>query len=513
VQRDVLSNIRQHDLLRAGDRIGVAVSGGADSVALLLALIDLRSELGILLSVVHFNHQIRGAAADADQRFVADLAKHHGLELHLSRGDAPLRAEQRKESLESAARELRYGYFRELLSNGVVNKIATAHTLNDQAETVLMRFLRGAGTRGLAGIYPEKKEDKGSIVRPLLSITRAQVEEFLNSRGQLWREDATNLDCAHTRNKVRHELLPLLATGYNPAIIEALARSAEVARGEEEYWEAETSRLLPMVTLHGKPARGGGRQSTQHIYLALSIEELKRQPLALRRRLIRAAAATLGLKLDLLHVEEVLAVADSGKACELPEGWRVQRSFRELRFEQVAAASPKSAKSHYECLLPIPGQVSVPGGNLVVHAHLLPVGTEGRAYNHGTLPDGLSGNPADNDNVGAKNLELLYGEAIGHLQSLGAGRELVLRNWRPGDRFRPAHSGSEKKVKDLLQELKVPQTERASWPVVAAGKQLVWVRGTRPIKLWVAKDGDLHRLVIDEKQVARAVITKSRRFE
>jgi tRNA(Ile)-lysidine synthase len=498
VQRSVLFNIRQHDLLRAGDRVGVAVSGGADSVALLLALLELRTELGILLSVVHFNHQIRGVAADADQEFVADLVKHHGLEFHLGCGDVPLRAEQQKESMESAARELRYGFFRELLSSGVVNKIATAHTLNDQAESVLMRFLRGAGTRGLAGIYPEKKEDNGSIVRPLLTVTRAQVEEFLNLRGQIWRDDATNLDCAHTRNKVRHELLPLLARAYNPAIVEALARSAEVARGEEEYWQAETARLLPMVVLHGKPARGGGRQSTQHHDFALSIEELKRQPLALQRRLIRAAAATLGVKLDLLHVEEVLAVADSGKACELPEGWRVQRSFRELRFEQVLAASPKSSKSHYECLLPIPGQVSVPGGNLVVHAHLLPVGAEGGAYNHRTLPDGLSGNGADNESAGTKNLDFLYGETIGQLQSLGSGRELVLRNWRRGDRFRPAHSGSEKKVKDLLQELKVPQSERASWPVIAAGKQLVWVRGTRPIKLWVAKDGELHRLVIDE---------------
>jgi tRNA(Ile)-lysidine synthase len=498
VQRSVLSNIRQHDLLRAGDRVGVAVSGGADSVALLLALLDLRTELGVLLSVVHFNHQIRGAAADTDQRFAADLAKQHGLEFHFGCGDAPLRAEQQKESLESAARELRYGFFRELLSSGVVNKIATAHTLNDQAESVLMRFLRGAGTRGLAGIYPEKREGEGSIVRPLLTVTRAQVEEFLNSRGQAWREDATNLDCAHTRNKVRHQLLPLLANDYNSAIVEALARSAEVARAEEEYWQAETARLLPIVMLHGKPARGGGRRSTQQIDLALGIEALKRQPLALQRRLIRAAAETLGLKLDLLHVEDVLAVADSDTACELPEGWRVQRSFRELRFEQALAAKAKSSKTHFECLVPIPGQASVPGGNLVVHAHLLPVGTEGRAYNHRTLPDGLSGNPADNDSVG--KWELLYGEAVGQLQSLGAVGELVLRNWRPGDRFRPAHSGSEKKVKDLLQELKVPQSERASWPVVAAGKQLIWVRGTRPIKLWVAKDGDLHRLVIDETE-------------
>jgi len=484
VQHSILSYIRKHALLKPGDRVGVAVSGGADSVSLLLALAELRDELGILLSVVHFNHKIRGAAADADQDFVAELAKQHGLQFHSAAGDTPLRAEQNKESLETAARELRYGYFRELLANDVADKIATAHTQDDQAESVLMRFLRGAGTRGLAGVYPEKKEGKGSIVRPLLEVSRAQVEEFLRSRGQSWREDATNLDRAHTRNKLRHELLPLLTREYNPAITETLARTADVARAEEEYWDTEIARLLPFVLLPGKPVRGGGRQSghaTQGV--GLSIEALKLQPVAIQRRLVRATATKLGIPLDLFHVEEVLVVATSGTACELPGGWRVQRSFRELRFERNLESVPKPAKGSYECLLPLPGEASIPGRNLVVHALLLPIEGEIRAYNHRTL---------------------LHGEDVRQLEPLAVIQgALTLRSWRPGDRFRPAHSGSEKKVKELLQDLKVPQSERVGWPVIAAGERLLWVYGTRPIKLWVAEDAKLYSLVIEAREIAQ----------
>jgi tRNA(Ile)-lysidine synthetase-like protein len=217
----------------------------------------------------------------------------------------------------------------------------------------------------------------------------------------------------------------------------------------------------------------------------------------------------LGIPLDLLHVDEVLAVATSGTACELPGGWRVQRSFRELRFERVSEGDPKPAKGSYECLLPLPGEASIPGGNLVVHALLLPVEGEIRAYNHRTLPDRHSVANADKV-VGAdycssgKNLELLCGEDVGQLESLTVIQgALTLRSWRPGDRFRPTHSRSEKKVKELLQDLKVPQSDRVGWPVIAAGERLVWVHGTRPIKLWVAEDAKLYSLVIEAREIAQ----------
>jgi tRNA(Ile)-lysidine synthase len=520
VQQSILAYIRKHALLKAGDRVGVAVSGGADSVSLLLTMLDLRAELGILLSVVHFNHLIRGDASDADQQFVADLAKIHKLDLHSSSANAPRFAEQTKESLETAARELRYNYFRELLEKGIVSKVATAHTMNDQAETVLMRFLRGAGTKGLAGIYPEKSEASGGIIRPLLQTTRADVEAFLQSRGQPWREDSTNADRSHTRNQLRHDLLPLIAKDYNPAIAETLSRSAEVARAEEEYWQTETARLLPLVVLHGKPVRGGGRQSTthtEHRISALSIEALSRQPLALQRRLIRAAAETLGIPLDSAHVEQILDVAASGTACELPDGWRAQRSFRELRFERSEKPTA-DGKAHYECPLPIPGQVPIPNGNLVVHAHLLPGLAEIEGYNHRTLPERHSGNGTANSGQGQKSpsgggLELFSGEqSAGPLESLGKfSGSLTLRSWRPGDRFRPAHSKAEKKIKELLQDMKIPAAERAGWPVIAAGQKIIWVRGTRPLKLWVADTtagGHLQSLVIEAIEIARQTSLK-----
>jgi tRNA(Ile)-lysidine synthetase-like protein len=187
----------------------------------------------------------------------------------------------------------------------------------------------------------------------------------------------------------------------------------------------------------------------------------------------------------------------------------VQRSYRELRFERTAAISPKPTKSSYECALPLPGAAPIAGRNLVVHALLLPVEGEIRAYNHRTLPDRHSVDNADKV-VGAdycspgKHLELLCGEDVGQLESLAVIQgALTLRNWRPGDRFRPAHSGSEKKVKELLQDLKVPQSDRAGWPVIAAGERLVWVHGTRPIKLWVAEDAKLYSLVIEAREIAQ----------
>src|SRR6476661_9885566 len=205
-----------------GDRAGVAVSGGADSVALLRLLLELRVELGLVLSVIHFHHQIRGAEADADQQFVADLAREHNLEAHFASGDVPAAAAEEGVSLEAAARALRYGCFGKLVAEGRLDKVMTAHTLDDQAETVLLKLLRGAGTRGLAGIYPLVSLDEATmhavatqpdaqraqrrnkaIVRPLLATTRADLQHFLADVKQAWREDSSNLELRHTRNRIR----------------------------------------------------------------------------------------------------------------------------------------------------------------------------------------------------------------------------------------------------------------------------------------------------------------------
>ncbi|HVT96063.1 MAG TPA: tRNA lysidine(34) synthetase TilS, partial [Acidobacteriaceae bacterium] len=249
--------------LRPGMRVAVAVSGGADSVGLLRTLHDAASQIGLVLSVAHVHHGIRGPEADQDQHFVAELAASLGLEVSPHRVDTPAIAREKKQTLEEAARDLRYTWFRELLAQGKVDAVATAHTLDDQAETVLHRLLRGAWTEGLGGIHPIVQCPPGVILRPFLETQRDEIRAWLRSIGQTWREDATNDDTAHTRNRIRLELLPHLAE-YNPQIAEQLAHLATLARDEHEWWHTELARILPGLILPGRPVRGGGRAVSTH---------------------------------------------------------------------------------------------------------------------------------------------------------------------------------------------------------------------------------------------------------
>lgn len=361
--------------ISAGDRICVAVSGGADSTALLLALFELngnaRSSLGCVLTAVHVHHGLRGAEADADEAFVSKLCERMDIPFRSFRVDTAARQASHGEGLEEAARELRYKVFRELLESGKVDMIATAHTLDDQAETVIMKLLRGSWTGGLSGIAPVLDADaaarrtsgggasaapssKGRIVRPLLCATRSEVEAFLAARSQPWREDATNGDMALTRNRVRRELMPQLRS-FNPRVDEALANLAVLAREDHFFWEAEVDRMLPQLMLPGRPVRGGGRAvstAAGERSIAFEIERLRAASPALRPRLLRAAAARLGCRLTFEETAKLLALSGletgaygsrmgatgparpsprAGARLELRSGLRAQRSARELR--------------------------------------------------------------------------------------------------------------------------------------------------------------------------------------
>ncbi|MGH9592854.1 MAG: tRNA lysidine(34) synthetase TilS, partial [Bryobacteraceae bacterium] len=236
----VMENIARHRMLpgdgAAETNLGVAVSGGADSVCLLEVLRELAPPLHLRLSVVHLNHQLRGAGSDADASFVAALAEARGLQLHSRKRDVRTDAIEGGDNLEQAARAARYSFFRELVSSGAVERIATGHNRDDQAETVLFRILRGCGLTGLAGILPVTGE---GIVRPLLSLTRGEIREFLCARSIEWREDPTNRDVAFARNRLRHETMPSLRRDFNPRLDAALASLAELAREEEEFWREE----------------------------------------------------------------------------------------------------------------------------------------------------------------------------------------------------------------------------------------------------------------------------------
>src|SRR5271157_1604473 len=465
VRSKVLRYIRERGLMRAGDRVAVAVSGGADSVALLRVLLELRSEMGIVLLVAHFNHGLRGADSEADEAFVSDLARHHGLEFFAGRADVREHALAGKLSVEAAGRELRYGWLTRLAAEQRFDSIATRHTLDDQAETVLLKFLRGAGTRELGGIYPEifrGAQKKIRFVRPLLCVTRDEVEAYLSSLGQSWREDESNLDHRFARNRVRHALLPLLEREYNPNIRQVLSGAAELARAEEEYWQALVERELearqrtksdavPPGLKPGTPAAGDGTAEavplqTRAAERRLSLATFHGLPLALQRRLLRRFAESEDLALDFEHVEKLLLCARGERAkTELPGGWLAVRRGECL---ELRAPQPEPAGVGYEYNLPIPGEVLIAEIGLTLRAMVV---REEFAHESGATDTWLSA-------------ELI-------------GPELTVRNWRPGDRFWPVHSGSEGKLKRLFWEQHIPAELRPIWPVVLKGEQIVWVRG------------------------------------
>jgi tRNA(Ile)-lysidine synthase len=342
----------------------VAISGGADSTALLLALWHAneigpqnKQPLGLVLSAAHVHHGLRGAEADADETFVRELCERLAVPLRVFRVDTAARQAAEGEGLEEAARELRYEALWGLMAEGLADAVATAHTLDDQAETVVMKMLRGAWTEGLGGISPvlehpgSAARPAGRVVRPLLGVRRGQIEAYLRELQQTWKDDTSNRDLSLTRNRVRHELMPELRS-FNPAVDAMLARMAGIARDDEAFWAAEVARFLPQVLLPGKPVRGGGRAVSTAVGeagCAIEIERLKSMPAALRRRIVRAAARSLGsasgsaaCSLGAEETAKVLALAGFGghdgvlgrigSRLELHGGLRVERSARELRF-------------------------------------------------------------------------------------------------------------------------------------------------------------------------------------
>ncbi len=342
-------------LLRAGDRVCVAVSGGADSTALLLALHGQAATLGIGVSAAHLHHGIRGDEADDDLAFLRDLCGRMDVTFHVEHADVPAAAGSAGETLEEAARNARLGFFDRLIAAGHATAVATAHTEDDQAETVMMKLMRGAWTEGLGGISPVLQRERGRIIRPLLGASRGQVIAFLQASGQTWREDSSNRSPAYTRNRVRASLMPLLRE-FNPSIAATLAITAQLAREEEARWQPETARLLTQLALPGKPVRGGGRAvatSPGEQAIAFELERLRALDMPARRRLLRAAAERLGSRLNAAETLRILLLAGLAPAdtpsdptvptrpnsrVDLGGGLRAERSVRELRLLRMPPA-------------------------------------------------------------------------------------------------------------------------------------------------------------------------------
>ena len=431
---------REH--LPPGTRFGLAVSGGADSVALLRAAHLLAREQGWVLRVLHLDHGLRGEQSAADVAFVEQLA--HALEISCTVEHSAVAAAQ--SGLEDAGRLARSTWFARLLQSDELDAIATGHTLDDQAETVLAKLLRGAWTAGLGGIHPAVRAAElpgahagpanGLLVRPLLATRRAELRAWLAFLGQPWREDSSNQDLRFTRNRIRHQVLPALAT-VHPASIEHLAQTAELARDEENYWAKELARILPGLLLGGKPVRGGGRaHSTRpgEQTIGVEVERLRALAPALQRRLLRAIAARLGHGLDFAQTAQARGllegrIGSTARRVQLAGNLRLERTARELRF----ISEPGTPEAAEEILIPVPGV----GAGFGVHLRL---------EHPGSAPQP----PA------------------------------TLRAARPGDRVRLRYSsGAPKRIKELLERMDVPPNERPGWPVLEWQGEIVWVRGAK----------------------------------
>ena len=442
----VVETVQRHRMFKPGQHLGVAVSGGADSVCLLHLLQELAAQWNLRLTVLHLNHGLRGEESCADEQFVRELAARLQLPIAVQQVDVAASPD----NLEQAAREARLKFFRLQMASADLARVAVGHTRNDQAETVLFRFLRGSGGAGLAGIRPVT--DAG-VVRPLLDVSRADLEQYLRERSIVWREDSSNASLRFARNRIRHQLAPQLAREWNPAIVETLHRTAEWALAEEEYWEAE---LRQLAAAHLWERDGG---------VLMRVESLRELPLAVARRLTRRAfERTKGdlRAVDFGHIAAILKLASSprGHGRLQAPGVHVTRSFDWLRFTR--AGDPQSDAHEYRIATSVPATVVLPGTEIAVALELIEKAP--------TLA----------------SPDYVYNEENGCIDCLSLSGPLEIRNWRPGDRYQPKGSSSEEKIKTLFQRARIPLWERSRWPVVTVGGAIVWVRQFGPAMRFAA---------------------------
>jgi len=495
IEKRVIETIRRARMLEPGDRVGVAVSAGADSVALLRLLEAIRDEIGITLLVVHFDHRLRGTESDADASFTRDLAKALGVDFILDREDAAAAAAKNKWNLEDAARRLRYGFFDRVVKEGRASRIAVAHTADDQAETVLAHLLRGTGPTGLAGIYPVV----GAVVRPLLGERRQSLREYLRELGQVWREDSSNLDVRRLRARIRRHLVPLLERDFSPHATDHLAGLAQLAREDEAFWMALIGDRFRALARWDE---GAVRIRIRDLLAPLQLfrdegggEGLReggtRRPLrALTERLVRRLYEEVRRNregLTAAHVAQVIRLAEessSGHRVELPGGIVAERVFDDVIFSR-ARREARSSKD---------GETSDREGT---YQHLV------------ALPDRGATSvavPELKRRFCLKVIDWPIGERDTKRQdsTLDADRlspPLVLRNWRPGDAYRARGRRQVQKLKRMFLARRVPIRDRAGWPVLESAGRVAWVRGMPPADDFCAKEDTRVGVVVEEERL------------
>jgi len=439
ILRKISRTITKYHMLQPGDSVVVAVSGGPDSVCLLDVLSALRGVLGIRLIVAHFDHGLRPGEDEGETRFVEALA--HSLSLPFVKAKWDLGLQAAAGSLEERARDARYRFLEETLGRYAAQKIALGHNLNDHAETVLMRLLRGSGRSGLAGIPPKRE---GKFIRPLIELTRGEVEQYLKGRGLSYVTDPSNLQCRHLRNQIRLELLPVLQK-YQPRIVEILGNMAEIMRKDEAWMEEEARKW---ITDNCRPRERRGSRIELPLRPFLDLAEPMRNRVV--RQAIRLSGGTLR-GLSLRHIEAINRIA-AGKRPQtrihLPHALIAERQYEKLFFQ---VGERKKAKS-FLYVLKGPGTYPLKELSCTIS---LKKGEQGAALNPESSPW----------------IAILNGDKLSY--------PMVLRNFRPGDRLVPLGMRGQKKIKALLIDLKIPAEDRARIPILTCGEVPVWVCGLR----------------------------------
>lgn len=479
---DVIQTIRRHNLIAHGRHILVGVSGGADSVALLAVLHKLAPMWKLRLTVAHLNHGIRGPAAAADAAFVADLARRWKLDFVGGRINVPLQARRRRISLEMAGRAARYDFFTKVARARHCDAVATAHTADDQAETILLNLARGTGAAGLAGIPYVGRHGAINVVRPLRDVNRASIERFLRKNHLTWREDATNADPAFLRNRVRHEVLPFLEERINPGIRPALLRASAILAGENEWLNILATEIL-------EQCRDSVKGHT------LEAKRLAGFPVAARRRVLRRWLEACGLEAETLsfdaieRLDNLVTDRRGGRAATLSGGRLVRRDgdklilymvgmdslsvHRRVRTAEQAVPphlnSPRHSTPHsitkpvppFAVRLAVPGKTQLPEQGCRIIASIGPGIVKAPSLVIGALPARAS-------------------------LSLRAWRKrrLLARAWKPGDRMRPLGMQGSKKLQDIFSDGKVPTTLRHRLPIIECQGEIVWIPGYRIAQGW-----------------------------
>jgi tRNA(Ile)-lysidine synthase len=446
LELQVLRTIRKFAMLRGGEHLLVAASGGADSTALLLCLYDLAPHMNLRLTVAHLNHGIRGTEADEDADFIRRMSADLGLPFLSESADLRGRAAASRRNLEEVAREARYEFLRRTADRIGADKVATGHNLNDQAETILFRLLRGSGPGGLAGIHAVVD---GRLIRPLIACSRQQILDFLAERKAAYREDSSNHDLHYQRNRIRHELIPYLETHFNPRLIETLAREADIAQTTYHFVESYAGREFEDLRI----LLNNG--------IALRPRQLLQLHTAVRRQVIRhALREVLGSLrgIETVHTGEVLRLCEpgqSGRSIELPGGILARRDLDWLELIRDARA----AEPGFQYELAWPGRCRVPEAGLEFTASI-EEHPEAAALPHSGAVDSARLDP-----------EMLPAT-------------LAVRSRLPGDRY---GGSGHRKVKKMLLAARISLPARTRLPVVAAGQAVIWVPGFKPARFFGAK--------------------------